>query len=643
MDDLIINDELIEQFLEGHDPQKYIVGIEAVSYSNEVTLIVNDPVEGKYLEKHTYTPFIWLKHKVSERLYDGKRTKIREKMSQYGVSIRELKTTNKNGETPQRIEDGFKYIATCNTSYSNLQKFFKEGGVNTYSAGEERLFFSLTPEEQFLIQTGKRLFKGMDDYDDLHRLQFDLETEGLNPKKDRIFQVGVRDNRGFERVIEVRSETEDLCRRENREPTFDESIIIPKELRESEKLAIKEFFEIIDALKPDVITGYNSENFDWDYFYVRCEVLYMNIESLAKTLKADKKIFRKKSTIKYGQETEYYEQCYMWGYNILDIMHAVRKAQAINSDIKKAGLKYITKFSKVAKDNRVYVEGDKLFDTWASDADFYLDDSNGDWFKIMDDEESPVYKIQQEKLETGKYVQVTGQYIVERYLLDDLWETEQIDNIFNQATFLISKILPTSFMRAATMGTAGTWKLIMAAWSYENKLAIPDFEPKREFTGGLARLLEVGYAKGVVKLDFAALYPKTQLTHGIAPDLDISGVMPYLLTYVVDTRDKYKFLKGDEGKVAKKLKGELEDKRDSLSVEEIKEYENKIKHHSKLSSDYDKKQLPLKILANSFFGSFGAPYLFPWGDIASAEETTCRGRQYLRLMVKHFHETHIRF
>jgi DNA polymerase elongation subunit (family B) len=55
------------------------------------------------------------------------------------------------------------------------------------------------------------------------------------------------------------------------------------------------------------------------------------------------------------------------------------------------------------------------------------------------------------------------------------------------------------------------------------------------------RLLEVGYAKNVVKLDYAALYPKIQLTHGIFPLLDISGVMQGMLTYVVDTRDKFKF------------------------------------------------------------------------------------------------------
>jgi uncharacterized protein YprB with RNaseH-like and TPR domain len=34
----------------------------------------------------------------------------------------------------------------------------------------------------------------MDDYNDVHRFQFDLETTGLF-KRDSVFQVGVRDNR----------------------------------------------------------------------------------------------------------------------------------------------------------------------------------------------------------------------------------------------------------------------------------------------------------------------------------------------------------------------------------------------------------------------------------------------------------------
>jgi DNA polymerase elongation subunit (family B) len=56
-----------------------------------------------------------------------------------------------------------------------------------------------------------------------------------------------------------------------------------------------------------------------------------------------------------------------------------------------------------------------------------------------------------------------------------------------------------------------------------------------------------------------------------------------------------------------------------------------------LANLYDKKQLPLKILANSWFGSYGAPYIFNWVTQIQLK-TTCRGRQYLRLMVRHFTE-----
>jgi hypothetical protein len=60
-------------------------------------------------------------------------------------------------------------------------------------------------------------------------------------------------------------------------------------------------------------------------------------------------------------------------------------------------------------------------------------------------------------------------------------ETEQIDNIFNQASFLIAKILPTSFQRSSTMELQAM--LIMSAWSYQNKLAIPETQSKRDFVG----------------------------------------------------------------------------------------------------------------------------------------------------------------
>lgn len=603
--------EEIEKFLVGKDPQKYIVAIEGSYSSQHVNLIINDPKEGKIIQKSKFKPFLWAKHDGLLSLCGGKRSEISKLFRDNNITLKKLRIEHDNGEIPERMENGFTYLVQGNCTYGELINTFKKGGVDIFDPNFRRYFVTLSIQEQYLTQTGKRLFKGIEDYDDIHRLQFDLETTGLNPKVNRIFSIGIKDNRGFQHTLDIEGDTEE-------------------ELRDKELLAIETFFAIVDELKPDIIAGYNSENFDFDFLEERCYQLGSNIANIVETLNPEIPFRRKDSTVKYGQETEYYKQSLMWGYNIIDIYHAVRRAQAINSDIKKADLKYITKFSKIAKPNRVYIKGDMIYKIWSDkENDYAHNDENGDWYKITD--ERP--------LKDG-YNEVKGEYIVNRYLLDDLWETEQVDFSFNQASFLLSKIVPTTYSKISTMGTASLWKLLMCAWSYENGLGIPDYQEKKTFVGGLSRLLECGYAKRVVKLDYSALYPNTELTHDIFPEFDISGVMKGMLLYIAETRDKYKALKNKHKDRVTEIKENMAkyEKVGQLTPELNKKSLKAIERHSKLAADADKKQLPIKILANSFFGSFGAPYIFPWGDINCAEETTCRGRQYLRLLTKFFYE-----
>lgn len=57
-------------------------------------------------------------------------------------------------------------------------------------------YYRVGPVEQYLMLTGRAYFGGLA-YDDLHRLQFDLETTALDPQRGRIFMVAVRDTRGL--------------------------------------------------------------------------------------------------------------------------------------------------------------------------------------------------------------------------------------------------------------------------------------------------------------------------------------------------------------------------------------------------------------------------------------------------------------
>jgi len=168
-------------------------------------------------------------------------------------------------------------------------------------------------------------------------------------------------------------------------------------------------------------------------------------------------------------------------------------------------------------------------------------------------------------------------------------------------------LVPTTYERLSTMGTATLWKMIMSSWSYKHNLAIPMKGMKRSFTGGLSRLLQVGYSTDVLKLDYSSLYPSIQLVHDVFPKCDVTGAMKSMLKYFRDTRIKYKKLA-----------------------------EKHSKTDPKLSSQYGRKQLPIKIFINAFFGSLSAPQVFPWGDMDMGEQITCTGRQYLRQMIMWF-------
>lgn len=362
----------------------------------------------------------------------------------------------------------------------------------------------------------------------------------------------------------------------------------------------------------------------------------------------------KQAVLKLGGEMEYYFPTVFYGHNVTDSLQAVRRAQALDSSMKKADLKYVSAYSKIKKKNRVYIKGKLIDETWLDTNKVYaFNDDNGKWFKtdaktfdktFVDSNGDNVLRytfhgydnklIDNQNNEEFEFV--TGRYIAERYLLDDLWEGDRVEHRYNGSNFLVGKMLPISFEKTCTTGTAALWKYILMAWSFEHNLALPDLTPRKSFTGGLSRLLTVGYVDRVVKLDYNSLYPSIILTYGINSDIDIMGVMSSMLEYVLTQRELYKGLKAEFGSKAKKLKKQLETL--EKGSQEYSEIEQKMNGFASESASNDKKQLPLKILGNSYFGAFGSGDSsgFNWSDINAAEETTCSGRQSLRLMISHF-------
>jgi DNA polymerase I len=108
-------------------------------------------------------------------------------------------------------------------------------------------YYRVGPVEQYLMQTGRVFFRGMA-YDDLHHVFFDLETTSLDPARGRIFLVAVRDNRGFEVVLEASSP-------------------------EQEATLIADLCALIRRLDPDCICNHNLEGFDLPYLEYRAGAL----------------------------------------------------------------------------------------------------------------------------------------------------------------------------------------------------------------------------------------------------------------------------------------------------------------------------------------------------------------------------------
>ena len=642
-----ITEEVISTFLAGHDPMERIVNLDYKYNEDKIKVIYRDENDNRCEMMDYFHPFCWATRSACNKLCGGDKDILRNLMAKYGIKVKKLDTRDTTGRERTEYENGylFMFYTIKATSYKQFLKFFQEAGNPVYSKDADegskkrsKQYLIVTPQEQYMIASGKRFFKGYDDYNELLRLIFDLETEGLDPTRHRIIELGIRFNRPvrtktglreYDQIFKLRGATKE-----------------EKDAYEIE--LIKLMLKMIQNFKPDIITAHNGENFDWWFIMERCKQLGTTIEELSKDFFSGETVRKnqRETILKLGGEIETFYQTIVPGTIITDSLHAVRRAQALDSNMERADLKYVTKYSKIVKPNRVYMPGDKIAQVSTDLVKRYAyNDIDGDWYlydptvssvdtftKGMGDKGFTMYT---RNFVADGYELVTGEFIGNRYLTDDLWECDKVEHRYNGSNFLICKMLPVPFQKCCTMGTAGQWKSIMLAWAYENELAVPMFSDTKSFTGGLSRLLKVGFVDNVAKFDYNSLYPSITLTWDISDsEKDLMGAMLYFLEYVLLQREKYKGLMKKAGKLKDKLEKELENFT-GTEQEKLKLIDD-IRKSAEEKSANDKKQLPLKILGNSFFGSYAATNVFPFGSLVCAERITCTGRMCLRLMIHRF-------
>ncbi len=194
------------------------------------------------------------------------------------------------------------------------------------------------PIEQFLLLTGRTYYGDMQ-FDDLRRLQFDLETTGLNDERDRIFMISMRDSSGWSDCLDLR----DLA----------------------EAQLIERFVELVQARDPDVLENHNIFAFDLPFLVRRASKL-----GVALSLGRDGSEPEIETDVfDIGERAEPFLRWRVRGREVIDTQHAVRRYGAAAPDLRRHGLKDAARYFGFAKSDREYVPGVEIWPTYQSDPD----------------------------------------------------------------------------------------------------------------------------------------------------------------------------------------------------------------------------------------------------------------------------------
>ncbi len=378
--------------------------------------------------------------------------------------------------------DAFRYVLSSDDGHV-LERTIVQGASrrldrSVHSLNElQEEYYRVGPVEQYLMLTGRVYFRGMV-YDDLHRMQFDLETTALDPHRGRIFMVAIRDNRGFSTVLEA-----------------------PRP--EDEAALIAQLCQIISERDPDVIENHNLFGFDLPFLEERAK-LYSIPLALGRQ-GGPMLLERREETLAIGPEARKRVRYSVAGRELIDTLDAVRRHDFVVRDMPGHRLKEAAKYFGIASSERVYLEGEAIFETYRRDP-----------------------------------------AMVRHYALDDVNEVDGLSRRLLGAPFALASMAPRRYERLASAGPAmGILEPILVRAYLRARAALPARLNSQSgeqglHEGGAVHLFATGVAEQVVKADVASLYPSLMRTFQIGPSSDRLGVFLSILGQLTDLRLAHK-------------------------------------------------------------------------------------------------------
>ncbi len=331
----------------------------------------------------------------------------------------------------------------------------------------------LPPEEQYLVATGRTYFRDLT-FEQLHRLQFDLETTGLDPEHDRIFLIAVRDPRGTVTLLEA-----------------------PGDDAAAEADLITRLVALVQACDPDVIENHNLHGFDLPFLETRARKHGVPL-SLGRMHHTQLQSRAARRGARSRSDATRRVRFVAPGREFIDTLDAVRRYDFSARDLPGHGLKAVAKHLGIAGPDRELIRGDQIFTVYRTDPD-----------RVRRYATSDVDEVAALAQMMGGAAFALARMAPRRYerLADAGAATGVIDPLLVRAYVRAGEALPA---HAEGDGT--------------------------EHTGAALHLFATGVASRVVKADVASLYPSLMRAYRIGPARDHLGALLALVDQLVEQR-----------------------------------------------------------------------------------------------------------
>jgi DNA polymerase, archaea type len=332
---------------------------------------------------------------------------------------------------------------------------------------------ALPPEEQYLVATGRTYFRDLS-FDHLRRMQFDLETTGLDPARDRIFMVAVREPSGTSELLEAHGDGDageaDLIRR-----------LVAK----------------VKAADPDVIENHNLHGFDLPFLDRRSRILGVPL-ALGRIGPPGLRQRGARRGTSSGADGNRRMRFVAPGRELIDTLDAVLRYDFATRDLPNHGLKAVARHLGIAGPNREYIRGDQIHTVYLRDPE-----------RVRRYATADVEEVAGLARMLGGAAFALAQMTPRRY--------ERLADA-GAATGVIDPLLVRAYLRAG--------------------MALPAHQPGdgTPHSGAALHVFATGVARRVVKADVASLYPSLMRAYRIGPARDHLGAMLALVDRLVELR-----------------------------------------------------------------------------------------------------------